>query len=61
MNDKQRNEGGSEKLQEIEVEKLEKVTGGWWDDGGWGGGGYDSWSYMPGGGWGGGWGSGWCW
>ncbi|HEY8142222.1 MAG TPA: hypothetical protein VIG06_06110 [Kofleriaceae bacterium] len=60
MNDKQRNEGGSEKLQEIEVEKLEKVTGGWYDDGGWGGG-YDSWSYMPGGGWGGGWGGSWCW
>lgn len=60
MNDKQRDEGRTEKLQEIEVEKLEKVTGGWYDDGGWGGG-YDSWSYMPGGGWGGGWGSGWCW
>ena len=55
MDNKQQTE---EKLQEIEVEKLEKVTGGWWD---FGGGGYDSWSYMPGGGWGSGWGSGWCW
>lgn len=63
MEKKQRDEDRTEsKLQEIGIEKLDKVTGGYWDDGGWGGGGWGGYdAYAPGGGWGGGWGSGWCW